>query len=235
MEVSIVDAQGWSKNIVVERSLLRVGASPKNDIVLQGGGYPDHFFQIQADPSGRESSTLLSFSSQLSLLQAGLRTSPATATPIPIRSGDTVELPHHKLTIVFSQAQTSSGNIQVSITIPPADLKPGKGLEAVVRVKNLGVKSGCQFQVEVEGLPESCYQLEPIALLYAGAEEEIRLRLFHQGTEPLAGVVPLVISASSPESYPGEVATAQGLVRVAPVQDVLVELVGVDALPQEVE
>lgn len=235
MEISIVDEQGWSKNVVLERSLLRVGASQKNDIVLQAIGYPDHFFQVQTDPAGREPSTILCFSNQLSLLQAGVRVSPAVVTPTPIRSGDTVELPHHTLTIVFGQDQTTSANIQVSVTIPPADLKPGKGLEAVVKVKNLGVRSGCQFQVDVEGLPDACYQLEPMAMLYAGAEEETRLRLFHQGTEPLAGVLPVLISASSPESYPGEVATAKAMLSVAPLQDIFIDLVGDDLQSLEVE
>ena len=225
MEVSIVDTQGWSKQVVLDRSLLRVGASQKNDVVLQGSGYPDYFFQVQADPSGPAVSTLLSFSNQLSILQGGMRVAPPLSTPVSIRSGDIVELPYHQLTLVFSQSQMATGNIQVSLTIPNADLKPGKGLEATVRVKNLGLRSSCQFQVAVEGLPEACYQLDPISLLYAGAEEEIRLRLFHQGTAPMAGVLPVIISVTSPESYPGEVATAQGMLRVAPLQDVLLGLV----------
>jgi hypothetical protein len=53
--------------------------------------------------------------------------------------------------------------------------------------------------------------------MYPGAQEEVRIRLFHQTTFPQAGYHTLSVVISAPVSYPGEELLLQQKIYVAPV------------------
>jgi hypothetical protein len=114
--------------------------------------------------------------------------------------------------------------MQASLSFSSIVLRPEFALEGKLVVKNLGNNEGSQFQIELKGLPQDCYLIDPFPRLYPGAQEEIRLRLFHHSTYPDAGRRTLYIIVTAPESYPGEEISIQQNIYVAPVFDQKLEL-----------
>jgi hypothetical protein len=87
----------------------------------------------------------------------------------------------------------------------------------VLTLKNAGEHSACQFRVDIEGLPADCFQIDPIPLMYSGAQEEVRIRIFHRILYPPAGLQTIVLKISAPESYSGEELIIRQDIYVTPV------------------
>jgi hypothetical protein len=94
--------------------------------------------------------------------------------------------------------------IEASLSFPEAVLRPASTLAGSLRVKNIGDRQGVQFQVSLKGLPDDCYQIDPLPTMYPGAEEEVQVRLFHHTVTPPAGLHELFLTISAPVDYGSE-------------------------------
>jgi hypothetical protein len=58
--------------------------------------------------------------------------------------------------------------------------------------------------VTVDGLSSECYRVDPLPILYPGAEEDVRIQFFHRSVTPPAGYHHIIVTITAPLSYPGE-------------------------------
>ena len=68
-------------------------------------------------------------------------------------------------------------------------------------------------------------QVDPVPLLYPGAQEDVRVQLFHRKLYPAAGAQELIIVVSSPASYPGEQVIIRQGIYVNPVLEHTVKII----------
>ncbi len=103
------------------------------------------------------------------------------------------------------------------LSFSDATLRSESATTGVLSLKNTGLESACQFEVLLQGFPVDCMQVDPVPLLYPGAQEDVRVQLFHRKLYPAAGAQELVVMVSSPTSYPGEQVVIRQGIYVAPV------------------
>lgn len=90
-------------------------------------------------------------------------------------------------------------------------------LEGSVIVRNAGSRPGAQFRLEIQGLPPECYEIGPGPILFPNAEKEVSFKLIHsKKASPPAGDLQLLIRATSPDAYPGQVAIVTQTIQVMP-------------------
>ena len=117
-----------------------------------------------------------------------------------------------------SQPATAEGKqkvIGLRLVLPDVVLRPNIPLVGVLSLQNLG-NQACQFRVEIDGIPEQCYEITPPPLIFAGGEENTEIRFFHKMVAPPAGQQKITLRVSAPEVYPGEVASVQQVLKVMP-------------------
>jgi hypothetical protein len=96
-------------------------------------------------------------------------------------------------------------------------LNPDQPVDGTVVVRNQGNESGVQFQLELEGLDETSYEMGPGPILFPNAEKEVFLRLHHpRKPHPPAGEHQIRIRASAPDAYPGQSAVESRTVTIMP-------------------
>ena len=90
-------------------------------------------------------------------------------------------------------------------------------IEGSVVVRNAGTRPGAQFKLEVIGLAPECYEIGTGPILFPNAEREVAFRFTHsKKMTPKAGDLRVVIRATSPDAYPGQVAVAVATIQVTP-------------------
>jgi hypothetical protein len=103
------------------------------------------------------------------------------------------------------------------MTLAGGKLAVGQPLEGAVTVRNLGDKTGVQFQLQAEGLEPDCVEIGPAPILFPNAEKEVFFRVRHpQAARPPAGEFRFRIRATAPTAYPGESTTAATVIQVEP-------------------
>jgi hypothetical protein len=243
--IEIVDKNGWRKIYPLpEKLIIHIGSDPKNDIVLAGeygaNVYPIHAQLVAAAEAGSGYHLVNLADADIALGPPGGQMLAARSS-VNVTDGQTFVL--GEFTLVFhgeggffgGPVSSNSEHIGLRLTLPQAKLGPNQSLEGAVTVGNLSQLAGVQFELELEGLDDDCYDLEPGPLLSSGAEKDVLLRLYHRGTKPLAGDCRLTIRATAPRSYPGEQATVFQTIRVLPYYRHRVSLLppdGSGVLPQ---
>jgi hypothetical protein len=98
-------------------------------------------------------------------------------------------------------------------------------LEGHLTIKNTGSSSRCQCRVEIQGLMAECYRVEPVPLLYSGAQEDVRILIFHRLHAPEAGMHDILVTVTAPDSYPDEEMVLRQGLYVEPVfrQELVIE------------
>ena len=223
--LEVIDRDGWRKKCSLEKSIVYIGRHPRNDIILEadrGANVADLHAQLIAANNGAGYQLVNLTDTNIAVGINGAQTlSPHTA--INIADGETFLL--GEFTLVFhsagssnaaGQSSSSSRNIGLSMSLPQMRLTPNRSLDGVIRVSNLGEKSGVKFELELEGLDPDCYDLEPGPLLSTGAEQDILVRLHHHGAKPDAGPVKITIYATAPRAYPADMATVSQIIEVIP-------------------
>ncbi len=240
--VKIVDGSGWTKTLSMERGRVLVGSAASSDICLptdRGGGVAAMHLQViysQADPSHLRIVNLVNAAIPLKSLTYAQTTSIPPNASVSLADGDTIALGDFSLTFFLQvgggiSRTMRSEHLGLKLELPGLQLRSGGKITGQVTVNNYGDQKRCQFEIELEGLPADCYQIDPAPLLYPGAEEHLRIRFFHRGARPPAGPCRITLHACAPGAYPTEEITVSEILDVLPVYRYEVSMSDGAALP----
>lgn len=221
MKLLISEEGGFRKEYVIARAVTRIGSAPANDLQLRSPNISPFHLQILYTRDMPDRCKVVNLSGEaIAFVSAGQENLLPGYVPVEVSAGDEIRL--HATRLVFELPLTTgvlstSNQISAALALPEPVLRPNTTLVGRIVLKNEGGQPSCQFQVEVGGLPEDCYQVDPIPLMYAGAQEDVNIRFFHRQTYPPAGFQSVTISVTAPASYPGEQVILQQGVYVTPV------------------
>jgi hypothetical protein len=221
MKLLISEESGFRKEYVMAKAVTRIGSAPANDLQLRSSHISPFHIQILYTRDMPDRCKVVNLSGEaIALISGGQESSLPGYVPVEVSAGDEIRL--HATRLVFELpltvgVLTTSNQISAALALPEPVLRPNTTLVGRIVLKNEGDQASCQFQVEVGGLPEDCYQVDPIPLMYAGAQEDVNIRFFHRNTYPPAGFQSVTISVTAPASYPGEQVILQQGVYVTPV------------------
>lgn len=213
--VHVIDKTGWAKTFPLEKALTMIGSASFNDIVLSenhGSGVASVHIQLISSQTGNRGFRLVNLVNEaleMTLSEARGRIAIPAKGSREIADGDALRLGDFQLTFYLQSAHgisidKRSQNIGVTFEMPSLSLKEERKLIGLLTVKNFGEERRCQFEVDLEGLPSDCYQVDPAPLLYPGGEEKLQIRFFHLGVRPPAGDCPILIRVSAVGAYPTE-------------------------------
>ena len=239
--VNVIDRSGWSKSYNLEKSLLMVGSAAVNDIVLpldRGSGVASIHLQVLHPQIDQSRVRVVNLANSAASLKKGATgenvTIPANGTG-DVEDGDAISL--GDFTLAFSiQSQNGftgsarSDHMGLKLELPGLQLKIGNRLAGRITVSNYGDQKRCQFEIELEGLPADCYQIDPVPFLFPKGEETLQIRLYHRGNRPPAGSCPVQLRATAPGTYPTEEVLLPVQFEVMPVYRYDVSIEGSHAL-----
>lgn len=213
--VHVTDKTGWAKTFPLEKALTMIGSASFNDIVLpesHGGGVASVHIQLISSQPGKRGFRMVNLVSdplEVSLSEARGRILVPAKGSRELTDGDGLKLGDFLLTFYLQSAhgisiEKRSENIGVTYEMPSLILKEERKLTGLLTVRNFGEEKRCQFEIDLEGLPSDCYQIDPAPLLYPGGEEKLQIRFFHLGVRPSAGDCPILIRVSAVGAYPTE-------------------------------
>jgi hypothetical protein len=237
MELKVTEVNGWSKVIDLKKAITRIGSAPTADIQLPSNSIAPLHLQILSDPDLPTGCRVVNMAGELEVWNNGSAFPFSPFATHNISDKDEIQLGEYRLafSLPFSAAiLRSSTSIEASLTFSDSLLQPGLPLDGLLLVKNTGGRDACQFQVTLSGLPEDCCRIDPIPLLYPGAQEEVRIRLFHNITYPQPGLHELLLAVNAPLDYPGEEFIIRQGIYVAPVFRQTLEVVD-DLAPSSAE
>lgn len=220
MKLNIVEENGWAKSITIQKTITRVGSASSNDVCLYSDQVAPLQLQILSSPDLPSSCRVVNLANELTVYHHGAPSVLPTYCTADMRDGDELEIGAYRLIFELPLASSilrTSSSMEASITFPNAVLSMDYPLEGRLTIKNTGSQKNCQFRVTIRGLPADCYQVDPIPLMYPGAQEEVRLRLFHRITHPEAGFRDVMVVINAPASYPGEELVIRQGVYITPV------------------
>jgi hypothetical protein len=228
--LEVINREGWSKEYLLQRSLVYVGSQPGSDIYLPQPEVAPRHIQLVPSPVNRAGYRLINFSSApLNLRESGgaSRAVPPRATA-ELSDGDTVTLAGYEL--VFRSGQVQSAAIQARVELAGTRLELDRPLEGSLYVRNTGDKAGVQFEVQVQGFDTHFVQIDPGPVLFPGVEKRVAFQLTHpRQSTPLAGDYTLTLVVTAPGIYPGESAIVSANFAVAPFFAHTVRFIAVEA------
>ncbi|HSM23289.1 MAG TPA: hypothetical protein VK856_00305, partial [Anaerolineaceae bacterium] len=213
--IHVIDKSGWSKTYPIEKALTMIGSASFNDVVLneeRGTGVAGVHIQLVSTQTGKNGFRMVNLVNEpilLTLSNARGAIEVSGKGSRGLDDGDAIQLGDFLLTFYLQAAkgfsvEKRSQNIGMALEMPGLSLKDGKKLTGLLTLKNYGQEGRCQFEVDLDGLPADCYQIDPAPLLYPGGEEKLELRFFHQNVRPPAGECPIQIKISAVGAYPTE-------------------------------
>ncbi len=226
--VYVIDRNGWAKTFPITKALTMIGSAGFNDIVLPdeyGSGVASAHLQLISTQTDRRNFKMVNLVNEpLALSLAGARGNvvvPAKGSR-NLEDGDSLKLGDFQLTFYLQSAngislEKRSENIGVTFEMPSLDLKEGRKLTGLITLKNFGQEKRSQFEMDLEGLPSDCYQIDPAPLLYPGGEEKLQIRFFHLGVRPPAGYCPIKIRVLAVNAYPTEEVIIPVVLNVEPI------------------
>jgi hypothetical protein len=228
MELIIVDKNGWSKSVSVQKAITRIGSSSANDIRLESSKIAPVHLQIIFSKKLSSNCKLTNLSSEITIRTDLDEYILPSFQTMDIRDGDEIELGDYrlipKLPLATGYVKTAS-LIDATLTFPDAVLRPGYVTTGQLTIMNLGEQSDCQFNVTLSGLPEDCFYIDPIPLMFPGAQEDVKVQLIQHKNHPQAGTYDVVFTITAPEHYPGEELVIKQEIYVAPVYKHSVEII----------
>ena len=222
MQLTLVEMQGWQKRILIESAVTRIGSYPVSDIQLSSEKIaPVHLqiFYLKDQPSYCKVVNVSSTPVEVHGRTSGVL---APLGHTNLKDGDEISLGEYRIIFhlpLVSYVGRESKSIKASLLLPDTVLPANSVMEAQLYVGNSGLKDDCQFQVELSGLPEDCYHIDPIPLMYSGAQEKVAIRLYHRKSRPKAGPLEFELKITSPDSYPGEEFVLRQGFYISPVFD----------------
>jgi len=230
-EIQVVDRGGWQKLYRLEKAITQIGSDPRSDIVLdasRGGGVEGRHVQIICWSAAEQGYRLVNLANTgIAVGKDGAQVlAPRSATEV--EDGDTFTIGEFSLSLRLSGDHDAHGYhpartvepegqcIGLDVVLSMTQLAPNRTVEGAIVLRNLGDHDNVQFELDLEGLPSECYDIEPAPMLFAGAEQRVLLRLHHTGKQPIAGMRTIEIHASAPRSYVCEEAVVRRSIEVLP-------------------
>jgi hypothetical protein len=221
MKLLISEEGGFRKEFVIAKAVTRIGSSPANDLQLRSLQVSPFHMQILYTHDMPDRCKVVNLSGEsMVFFSNGQENSLPVYTPVEMGAGDEIRLRDTRLVFelpLTAGVLSTSPQISAALFLPDPVMRPNTTLVGRIALKNEGNQPSCQFDVEVGGLPEDCYQVDPVPLMYPGAQEDVNIRFFHHKSFPVAGSQSVTISVTAPESYPGEQVTLQQGIYVTPV------------------
>jgi hypothetical protein len=221
MQITILEENGFKKQIEIDKAVTRIGSSPASDIQLRSAQISPFHIQVLYTREAPDRCKIINLATETtSLLSNGQEIPLASYATAEALSGDELHLAGFRLRFelpLTSGTLSTSHKISASIALPEPILRPNASLLGRISIKNEGTNNSCQFHIEVSGFPEDCFQIDPVPLMYAGGQEDVNIRFFHRQTHPHAGFQSVTICITAPGSYPGEQASIQQGIYVAPI------------------
>jgi hypothetical protein len=213
-EIEIINKEGWKKLVRIEKALLRAGTGKMNDIQFpadKGNGIAPVHFQLVRDDDANQLRLFNLTHDPLVVQQKRNRkvnkiASYGTQT---LHDEDLLLLENYTLRFQLQNEHSlvlyrQTEHIGMKLELPNQDLRYGKKIEGRLTVFNLGDAPNCQVEMDLKGIEERCFSIDPAPVLYPGADEGLSIRFFHLGDAPSAGEHTVEISVHAPKSYPGE-------------------------------
>lgn len=228
MELTIVEKNGWKKSVKFEKAIIRIGSDSANEVQLASPEISPVQLQLHYLKDNPSTCKVLNLGSDVVVWQ---NQSQAVLPPYaitPVSNGSEIVLGEYRIQFKLPFAARTiadSRSIQASLHFPDATLSPDRKAVGILSLKNTGLESACQFEVVLQGLPADCMQVDPVPLLYPGAQEDVRVQLFHRKLYPTAGAQELAIEVFSPASYPGEQVIIRQGIYVTPVLEHTVKII----------
>jgi len=214
MKIIIADNNAWEKSLDLDKAVVRIGSSAASDVQLASPDIAPVHLQILYLPE-ELGCRVLNLGSDVKVLRGEYQDVVRSYARAELENGDEIFLGEYRIRL---ELPFTTKTIQTSPAISAALVFPNTALYSHtptigwLTVKNIGEQSPCQFHVSVSGVPVDCVKIDPIPLLYSGAQEDVRIQLFHRGLYPYAGQTELNIRVFAPADYPGEhVLIAQGI------------------------
>lgn len=220
MEIKIIEPNGWSKSMRIDKALIRIGSGPGVEIQIPSIQIAPLHLQLLNSPDLPSGCRALNLNAAVEVQRGKMSIPLATYAKLDLRDGDEILVGEYRLSLSLPAAAAlvrSSRSIQASLAFPDSTLRPEAALVGTLLVRNSGSQPACQFEVTLSGLPDDCYQIDPIPLMYPGAQEEVHLRLYHRRLYPPAGAQELIFTITAPDDYPGEELVISQSVYIMPV------------------
>jgi hypothetical protein len=227
MELLIIEQNGWKKPIKITKAITRVGSLPSNDIQLGSPQISPVQLQIIYSQETPSSCKVLNLGGEIAVAVFGVEQPIMPFVTFELHDGDEMSVGGFRLRAQMPLKTgflRSSQLISASFVITDAVLRPDIPTLGRLTLKNGGDRQACQFQVEIKGIASDCYQIDPIPLLYQGAEEEVRVQFYHRRIYPAAGLLNMTLIITAPSSYPGEQIVIQQGLYVTPIFDQQLEI-----------
>jgi hypothetical protein len=142
---------------------------------------------------------------------------PGAAAPAALPSAARAALPAAGESSATPDIPAISQSIGLRLSLPDMAVTPDRPIEGTIVIKNQGSRPGAQFKLQVDGIDSSLYEIGPGPILFPNAEKEVFLRFVHpHKPNPPAGDCRIVVRVSSPDAYPGEVSSANYILKIAP-------------------
>lgn len=212
--IEVCDRVGWKKIHPLTKALTTIGSAQFNDIVLStdhGNSVAPIHLQVIGSDHPEKSIQVINLVNAAIPRISGETSEHSLITPnhpVFLLDGDQLEIGDFQIKFSLNNFGVTyakrSEHIGVDFEISNLNLQCDKALIGILTLTNLGEQNHCQFEVDLDGLPPECYQIDPAPVLYPGARENLTLRFFHKVTQPSAGICPITIRVTSPESYPTE-------------------------------
>jgi hypothetical protein len=219
MKLTILEENGAKHLITLEKAVTRVGSSPANDICLRSPGISPVHLQIFYNNAAPAICKIANLAAPTALrAQGNNQTLPPYGTT-ELRAGDEILLESFRLVLqlpITSATLNTSQKLSAEFFMHDPTLRPETPAVGRILLKNIGERPASQFHITISGIPQTCYQIDPVPLLYPGAQEEVNVRFMHRHTEPTAGFHTLTITVSAPGVYPGEQTSLQQGIYVLP-------------------
>ncbi len=236
--IEVTDRDGWHKEFPLAGRIAFIGSGPNDNVLLDpghGGRVVERHLQIILPEDNSPQFQVVNFGAE--------PVERDRDRPIPpwepgyLTDGDCLRLGDFRL--VFHLGSTgrafappgtgrmappapatperSSACIGLSLALDDLALCLDRRLEGVAVLQNLGGKQGVQFRLDLAGLPAGSYSIGPAPILYPNGEGKVRVSLSHpRGPALPAGPCRIVVSASAPDAYPGEAASAAQVIEIEP-------------------
>lgn len=221
MKLIISQENGFKKQLQVEKAITRVGSSPANDIQLNSPYISAFHLQILYAQEMPDRCQVVNLAAEaVAVFSKGLERPLPAFSSQELFAGDEINIKGVRLLFelpLTTGTLITSHKISASLAFSEPVMRPNTILVGRITLKNEGEQPSCQFVVEISGLPEDCYQVDPIPLMYPGAQEDVNVRFIHRKSYPAAGFQSVTLSVTAPASYPGEQVSTQQGIYVSPV------------------